>query len=157
MDINDPASSPHGAQFVPQLPIEGSEPIGIDPFPPALALEYEDYLEASTNRSVLTSRRRAEMKDILRNPTILYTERTVPDRNERGRLNNLKSWTLKHFVLDDNQIYRKAEIVRGIEFNQRYAVCTYDSFELISRVHRALFHAGIYYPLLSFLLLIDRH
>jgi hypothetical protein len=38
MDINDPASSPHGAQFIPRLPIEGSEPIGIDPFPPTLAL-----------------------------------------------------------------------------------------------------------------------
>jgi hypothetical protein len=86
MDINDPASSPHGAQFVPQLSIEGSEPIGIDPFLPALALGYQDYLEASGNRSALTSRSRAEVKEILRNPTILYTERTVANCNEKGRL-----------------------------------------------------------------------
>jgi hypothetical protein len=140
------------------LPAEGSEPIGIDPFPPAIALEYKDYLEASTNRSVLTSRCRAEMKEILRNPTVLYTERTVPDRNKRGRLNNLKSWTLKHFILDDNQIYRKAKVVCGIEYNRRYAVCIYNSFELISRVHRALFHAGIALPSFEFPLLISsRH
>jgi hypothetical protein len=83
------------------------------------------------------------MKNILRNSRITFTELSVPDRVERGRLNNLKHWTLKNFELEDNQIYRKAEIVRGTEFNRRYAACTYDSFELITRVHRGLHHAGI--------------
>jgi hypothetical protein len=40
---------------------------GVDPFPAQIALDYEDYLEANNNRSVLTSRRRAEMKEILHN------------------------------------------------------------------------------------------
>jgi hypothetical protein len=53
MDVNDPASSPHGAQFLPLLPPSSSEPKGIDPFPAQIALDYEDYLEASNNRSVL--------------------------------------------------------------------------------------------------------
>jgi hypothetical protein len=82
------------------------------------------------------------MKDILRNPSIQYSKEVYPDSKERARLRSLKDWTLKHFLLDDNQIYRKAETVRGIEYNQRYAACTYDSFDLITRTHRGLHHAG---------------
>ena len=93
---------------------------------------------------MLLPRRRAEMKDILRNPSIQYSKEVYPDGKERARLRSLKDWTLKHFLLDDNQIYRKAETVRGIEYNQRYAACTYDSFDLITRTHRGLHHAGNY-------------
>jgi hypothetical protein len=82
------------------------------------------------------------MKDILRNPSIQYSKEVYPDSKERARLRSLKDRTLKHFLLDDNQIYRKAETVRGIEYNQRYAACTYDSFDLITRTHRGLHHAG---------------
>jgi hypothetical protein len=82
------------------------------------------------------------MKDILRNPSIQYLKEVYPDSKERAKLRSLKDWTLKHFPLDDNQIYRKAETVRGIEYNQRYAACTYDSFNLITRTHRGLHHAG---------------
>jgi hypothetical protein len=84
------------------------------------------------------------MKDILRNPSIQYSKEVYPDSKERARLRSLKDWTLKHFLLDDNQIYRKAETVRGIEYNQRYAACTYDSFDLITGTHRGLHHAGNY-------------
>ena len=102
MDVNDPASSPSGAHFIPQLPPLGTEPIR--PFLDSLELEFELHI-----------------RDV-----------------------RLKDWTLKHFLLDDNQIYRKAETVRGIEYNQRYAACTYDSFDLITGTHRGLHHAGNY-------------
>ena len=36
----------------------------------------------------------------------------------------------------------KLENVRGVEYNQRYAACTYDSFDLITRTHRGLHQAG---------------
>jgi hypothetical protein len=90
MDVNDPASSLHRAQFLPLLPLEGSKPRGINPFLPDLALDYEDYLKKSTNRSALISRRRAKIKDILRNSRITFTELSIPDRVKRKRLNNLK-------------------------------------------------------------------
>jgi hypothetical protein len=44
----------------------------MDPFPEALEQEYADYLRnVSTNRSLLTSRRRWEMREILNHPTTL--------------------------------------------------------------------------------------
>jgi hypothetical protein len=140
MNVNDPASSPSGAHFIPQLPPLGTEPIR--PFLDSLELEFELNIRDGPNRKVLLPRRRAEMKDILRNPSIQYSKEVYPDSKERARLRSLKDWTLKHFLLDDNQIYRKAETVRGIEYNQRYAACTYDSFDLITRTHRGLHHAG---------------
>ena len=39
-------------------------------------------------------------------------------------------------------IIKKPETVRGVEYNQRYAACGYDSFDLITRTHRGLYHAG---------------
>ena len=38
MDVNDPSSSPSGAQFIPQLPPLGTEPI--QPFSDSLELEH---------------------------------------------------------------------------------------------------------------------
>jgi len=101
MDVNDLASSPHGAQFVPDLPPPGAEPEGIDPFPDPIEDDYVHYLERSTNRSVLTGQRRSEMRDILGNPEMSID---VGDSNENARLRNLKVWTLKYFELDENQL-----------------------------------------------------
>jgi hypothetical protein len=149
MDINDPSSSPSGAQFLPQLPPLGIEPI--QPFSNSLELEFELYITQSSNRKVLTSRRRALMKDILRNPSIQYPIENYPDRAERAKLYSLRNWTLQNFLLDDNQIYRKPETVRGVEYNQRYAACIYDSFDLITRTHRGLHHAGKFNSIYSVL------
>jgi len=143
MDVNDPTSSPFGAQFVPRLPTTGVEPSGIIPFTNQDAIDFETYLTQSTNRKMLSSARRAHMKDILQNPNIQFSEH-IYGRAEKGRLQNLKVWTLKHFELQDMQIYRKAEKVYNIEYNARYATCTYDAFELIARTHRGLHHAGTF-------------
>jgi hypothetical protein len=138
MDVNDPASSPSGAHFIPQLPPLGTEPIR--PFLDSVELEFELNIRDGPNRKVLLPRRRAEMKDILRNPSIQYSKEVHPDSRERARLCSLKNWTLKYFLLDDNQIYRKPETVRSIEFNQRYTAYTYNSFDLITGTHRGLHH-----------------
>jgi hypothetical protein len=46
------------------MPSISAEPQGIDPFPEALNQEYADYLRnVSTNRSLLTSRRRWEIQE----------------------------------------------------------------------------------------------
>jgi hypothetical protein len=72
---------------------------------------------------------------ILFNITNLYSA-------ELGRLRNLKFWTQRYFELDDNQIYRSAETVRGVDYPKRYALCEYDAFTCIARLHRGLYHAG---------------
>jgi hypothetical protein len=98
------------------VPPLGTEPI--QPFSDSLELEFELYVRNVPNRKVLSPRRRAEMKDILRNPLIQYSKEVYSSNKERARLYSLKNWTLKHFLLDDNQIYRKPETVRGVEYNQ---------------------------------------
>jgi hypothetical protein len=113
----------------------------------SIELEFELYIRNGPNRKVLSPRRRAEMKDILRNPSIQYSKEIYPDRKDRARLCSLKNWTLKYFLLDDNQIYRKPETVRAVEYNQRYAACTYDSFDLITGTHRGLHYAGSFMSL----------
>jgi hypothetical protein len=54
MDVNDPSSSPSGAQFIPQLPPLGTEPI--QPFSDSLELEFELYVRNGPNRKVLSPR-----------------------------------------------------------------------------------------------------
>jgi hypothetical protein len=68
MDANDPSQSPHGANFLPQLPPVSVEPHGIDPFPDHLEEEFNTYLLTNNNRKLLTSRRRWEMREILNYP-----------------------------------------------------------------------------------------
>jgi hypothetical protein len=145
IDANDPSQSPHGANFLPQLPPVSVEPNGIDPFPDHLEEEFNTYLLTNNNRKLLTSRRRWEMREILNHPnTSVHTlfNITNPYSTELGRLRNLKVWTLRSFELDDNQIYRSAETVRGVDYPKRYALCEYDAFTCIARLHRGLHHSG---------------
>ena len=82
MDIRDPSSSPHGAVFMPFLPKTLTKLVD-EPFSPNLAADFEDYALSSSNRSALTSRRRAEMKEILRHLDIRYTYADYPNGKER--------------------------------------------------------------------------
>jgi hypothetical protein len=82
------------------------------------------------------------MKEILRHSDICYLKADYPDRKERQRLHSLKNWTKLHFELQDAQVYRKAETIYGQSYPARYAVCVYDSGDLIAAVHRSLLHAG---------------
>ena len=68
IDINDPALSPSGAHFIPQLPPLNTEPILL--FLDSIELEFELYIRNSPNRKVLSPYQQAEMKDILYNPSI---------------------------------------------------------------------------------------
>ena len=97
---------------MPSLPETLTELVN-EPFSPNLAADFEDYAISSSNRSALTSRRRAEMKEILRHSDICYSKADYPDRKERQRLHSLKNWTKLHFELQDAQVYRKAETIYG--------------------------------------------
>lgn len=135
MDALDPSQSLHGANLLPHLPPISAEPQGIDPFPEALEQEYTDYLHnISTNRSLLTSRRPWEMREILNHPTTpVYTLFNINDSysTELGRLRNLRIWTHRYFELDNNQIYHSAEgsslkvrreCVKSADSNKRISV-----------------------------------
>jgi hypothetical protein len=145
MDALDPSQSPYRAYFLPNLLPISVEPLHIDPFPDYLELDFTEYLRTNTNRSLLTSRRRWEIREILNHPTtpayILFNITSSHDL-ELGRLRNLKSWTLRYFELDNNQIYRSVETVRGIEYRKRYALYNYDTFTCIARLHRGLHYTG---------------
>jgi hypothetical protein len=58
IDANNLSQSPHGANFLPQLPPVSVEPNSIDPFPNYLEEEFNTYLLTNNNRKLLTSRRR---------------------------------------------------------------------------------------------------
>ena len=77
MDIRDPSSSPHGAVFMPSLPETLTELVD-EPFSPNLGADFEDYALNSSNRA-LTSRRWAEIKEILRHPDIRYSKADYVD------------------------------------------------------------------------------
>jgi hypothetical protein len=160
MDPNDPAQSPHGVYFLPQLPPITSEPDGQEPFTAGLDDEFETLVRDGPNRKILTPTRRWEMRTILRNPTKrVETLFNVEDpySAELARLRTLRNWTIRHFELQDQQVYRSAETVRGVELPARYCLCTYDAFECLARLHRGLYHAGKYFhsPSYSHCLLVD--
>jgi hypothetical protein len=78
MDIGDPTSPSHRAVFMPFLPKTLTELVN-EPFSPNLAPDFKDYALGSSNRSALTGRRRAKMKEILRYPDIRYSKADYPN------------------------------------------------------------------------------
>jgi hypothetical protein len=76
MDVRDPAVSAHGTCYLPLLPSENVEPTGSNPFPDPQRANFEEYLIRSSNRTVLSSIKRSDMREILRNPDIQFPTTT---------------------------------------------------------------------------------
>jgi hypothetical protein len=139
IDITLPTLSPQGVHFMPSSPL--SDPRGIEPFAKGLGRDYIAYLEVeSCNRCVLTGLKRMiilnHLKDPMSKPSIEYT------RKQKIRFANEKFDALNHYEIQDNQVYRKAATVHGIELNARYCACIWDSYEIICKVHLQLHHFG---------------
>jgi hypothetical protein len=96
-------------------------------------------LERSGNRSVLTGIKREDYRRWLRNPSGPLIGATA---KAKARDANTRTQALRHFELQDNQVYRKSETINGHRFPAHYAVCMWDSFDIICRIHRALKHFG---------------
>jgi hypothetical protein len=83
------------------------------------------------------------MREILNHPItsahILFNITNLSSA-ELERLCNFKFWTQRYFELDNNQIYRSAKTVRGIDYLKRYALCEYDAFTCIARLHQGLYY-----------------
>ena len=101
--------------------------------------DYTYYLERSGNRSVLTGLKRETCRYWLKNPSGPLRGDTPAKRQSDA---NKRNFIIAHFELQDNQVYRKSEWIRGKLFPARYAVCIWDSYEIICRIHRALKHFG---------------
>ena len=101
---------------------------------------YDYYLERSGNRSVLTVDKREDYRRWLRNPSGPLVGATA---KAKARDANTRTQALRHFELQDNQVYRKSETINGHRFPPRYAICIWDSFDVICRIHRALKHFGL--------------
>ena len=138
MDINNHANSPAGTRFMVKDP--GPEVDGREAWDKNLYYDYEHYLERLGNRSVLSGQKREDYRRWLRNPTSSLIGEGFQARQKDA---NTRTQALAHFELQDYQVYRKAETIRGHNYTARYAICTWDSFEIICAVHRGLKHFGI--------------
>jgi hypothetical protein len=137
LSVNKLTNSPAGTRFM--LPEAASEVDGRECWPESLRAEYEHYLERSGNRSILTGQRREDHRRWLKNPSEKL-QGNIP--KEKATDANVRTHTLNNFELQDNQVYRKSETIKGHLFPARYAVCIWDSFDIICRMHKALKHFG---------------
>jgi hypothetical protein len=137
LNVNKITDSPAGTRFM--VPSPPPEVDGRECWPPNLHEEYSYYLERSLNRSVLTGLKREDHRRWLRNPSGKLQGETTQERAEDA---NKRTQILANFELQDNQVYRKSETIKGHLFPARYAVCVWDSFDIICRIHRSLKHFG---------------
>jgi hypothetical protein len=125
MDVTNPASSPSGVDYLP-TPLTRREDIAC--FNDKLEAEYIRWLEnESSNRSVLSPRKRLELRFHLQNP-----KATVPDdytQEEKKQFANWKWEAYNRFELQKNQIYRQ---LSGIHRKARYAAYVSDSFTIVA-------------------------
>jgi hypothetical protein len=135
--IDRVAESPRGTKFMVGTPPPEAD--GRQCWPSNTEREYEYYLERSGNRSVLTVQKRADYRRWLKTPDGPAQGET-PEERQADR--NTRTQALRGFELQDNQVYRKSEIVKGYTLPPRYAVCVWDSFAIICRIHRAMKYFG---------------
>jgi hypothetical protein len=136
LNINKITDSPKGTLFLCEAPpeVEGKECWSKD-----CETEFYAYLERSKNRSVLTGERRETHRYWINNPKGKLRGDTP---QQRAKDANDRTHSLASFELQKNQVYRKAEKIKGHQFPSRYAACVWDSFDIICTVHRALKHFG---------------
>jgi hypothetical protein len=139
IDVGLQFDTPRGVIYLPSsLP---PEPDKQRSFPETLNRDYINWLdtEEGKNRKHLGPRKRFDYRYFLQNPD---TKSILEDAQDRRREANKKFYCLKNFELQDNQIYRKAEVVDSKYLPARYTVCTYDASDLVSCTYRNLLHAS---------------
>ena len=151
LDISRPTDSTARTRFIVLTP--APEKDGCEAWPTTVEKEYKYYLERSGNRSVLTGQKREDYQRQLRNSSGKPLGETAIDRQTdqntrtQGKYIHyslykiyilIYSLALSNFKLQDNQVYRESEIIKGYTFLARYAIYTQDSFEIICRIHCSL-------------------
>jgi hypothetical protein len=139
MDVGLQYDTPCGVMYLPSSP--PPEPDGQRSFPETLKRDYMNWLDTDEgkNRKLLGPKKRFDYRHFLQHPN---AKSILEDTQDRRREANEKFHCSKYFELQDNQIYRKAEVVDGKYLPARYAACTYDASDVVSRTHRNLLHAS---------------
>ena len=104
-------------------PDSGANP-PVQPWPTGLEIEFEQYLlTGTTNRFVLTTKKRADIQWHLTYPT---ARTRGANQKERGEDAAVRQWALNHFELQDNQVDRKGEKNQKTRewIPLRYCACT---------------------------------
>lgn len=141
MDIGLVNGTPQGVLYLPRQP--PPEPEGHESFPSPATLEHAFIKWVNSaegkNRKLLNPKKRNEYKYYLTHPnakSIHY------DPKERRHQATQKHHCINNYELQDSQVYRKAEYAEGKQRPARYAVCDYDSADIIQHIHRLLHHAS---------------
>ena len=134
-------NSLQGTRFLLHIPDAEPELEGRQCWPASFKDDYTYYLKRSGNQSVLTGLKRETCRYWLKNPSGPLCGDTPAKRHKDA---NKRHFILAYFELQDNQVYRKSEMVKGKLFPAQYAICVQDSYEIICRIHRALKHFGQY-------------
>jgi hypothetical protein len=129
------SSSPSGRYYMPETP--PLEPSGLECWAADLAEKFLDE-QVPKSKKILTAQRRADIKDWLLNPNKVSKD---PDLAVRQKWANDKAYTNTKFELQAGQIYRRAERKKQWRFAARYAACYNDTFDMICKSHRKLYHA----------------
>lgn len=113
IDVGLQFDTPCGVMYLLSPPL--LEPDRHKTFPDTLKKEYIEWLNTDDgkNRKLLTSKRRSDYCYFLKNPN---EKSILADKKDRRREATEKFYFLKHFELQDKQIYGKAEAVHGKYF-----------------------------------------
>lgn len=104
-------------------------------FPDAIKKFFQQWVETRNNKALFDSAKRIRYRWILTTP-----EAPIQGTKEEKRVKfNERNDALKHFLLKDNQLYRKS-LKAGQR--ERQVVCDYDAADVIERIHCELEHAG---------------
>jgi hypothetical protein len=143
MDIVN--SSPAGRVFMPSSPSPQPQHQGIDAFDPNLRREFERFLEGDNNRTIFTQAKRMHYKRWIENPNSKPLGDNIQAQNHDR---NFRNRALSNFIIDDGQLYRKPGMSNGSWLDKCYVACYSDAYEIITRTHKQLLHAGIFFNLL---------
>jgi hypothetical protein len=138
LNIGRISKSPRGTRFM--LPDPEPEADGRECWDADLHELYDYYLESFGNQSVLMADKCKAYCCWLHNPSGPLAGAMAKARACNA---NTHIQALHYFELQDNQVYCKSETIKGHHFPAHYAVCIWDSFEIICIFHHALKHFGL--------------
>ena len=104
-------------------------------FPDTIKRFFQQWIETRNNKALFDSAKRIRYRWILTAP-----EAPIRGTKEEKQTKlNERNDALKHFLLIDNQLYRKSLKAGQLE---QSVVCDYDAADVIEKVHCELEHAG---------------
>ena len=136
MDIIN--SSPSGRVFMPSSSPPLPEHQGVEAFEPGLRREFERFL-GDNNRTIFTQANQMHYKRWIQNPNSKPIGDTIQAQNSDR---NLRNRALNNFMIEEGQLYRQPGTYLGTFLQKRYVPYYSDAYDIITRTHKQLLHAG---------------